>query len=441
MFSDSSPAYKEAEYPSLAPLNVEVFEPIIGKDKLDRLKAIAQPLKGRHWVHVSSTFAGGGVAEMLQSIVPITRGLDINSSWYCIEGEDEFFVTTKKFHNAIQGVQQDFSLDDLRVYIDTNKANFNGSVISGDMIVVHDPQPCASIVHGNYLGNTVWRCHIDTTSADPLVWDFLSPYINNYQGAIFSMDEFVRPGIKVPNFIITPAINPLSVKNRQRTHEEAAATVADLFAEHHIDPSRPMLLAVSRYDVHKNQGTIIQAFKQMKQAGLGGDEKPILLLVGNLAADDPEGSAMYKKIQAEIGEDPDIFALLNIPDNDENIGALMRLAIGFIHVSTREGFGLVVTEAMWQGTPVIGSNVGGITLQVIEEETGYVVDPFDKERIAEKMGKIVRTAGDGEAMRQRAIDHVRDNFLITTQIEKYLLLMRYLLGIDSPRYPLAHPGD
>lgn len=436
MYNDSSPQYLE-EHPSLAPVNISIFENIIGRECIERMQQLAAPLEGKEWAHVSSTFAGGGVAEMLQSIVPITRGLGIDSNWFCIEGPDDFFVTTKKFHNAIQGVNQDFSLEELfHTYIETNKNNFNGQAIHGDMIIVHDPQPCASIVHGNYQGNVIWRCHIDTTEADPIVWNFLLPYINHYDGALFSHRNFIKEGIKVPTYIVTPAINPLNVKNKPRTEEEACDTLSDLFEEYDIDPDRPIVLAVSRYDVHKNQGTIISAFKKLKEDPVFKRTNPQLILVGNLAPDDPEGEMMYQKILTLINGDPDIKALLNIPNNDENIGALMKLADVFVHISTKEGFGLVVTEAMWQATPVIGSDIGGIALQVLDGKTGFTVDPFDEDKVCQHLIYLLEHPEERQKMGEQAREHVRDNFLVTGLIEKYLILMRYLLRIEVPSFAL-----
>lgn len=422
---------------SLAPVNIEIFEHLIGKDEIEELKQLAAPLENRRWSHVNSTYEGGGVAEMLQNIVPIARGLGLRTNWLCLEAEEDFFITTKKLHNAIQGVREDFHLQELfDIYIETNKKNFNGSVVEADLTIVHDPQPCASIIHGSYTGKVLWRCHIDTTAADQMIWNFLLPYINNYDGAIFSLSEFIKNGLRVPTYTIAPSINPLSVKNKERTKEQALNTLEPLLEEHRIDPERPIILAVSRYDIHKNQKTIVRAFQQLKRNGIYKKLRPQLVLVGNLASDDPEGQEMYDGILRQIDGDNDIFALLNIENNDENIGALMRIAGAYVHVSTKEGFGLVVTEAMWQGTPVIGSNIGGIKLQVLEGKTGFLVDPNDVDKISEHMSFFLRFPEEREKMGALARRHVGSNFLITHLLKKYLKLMRYVLGIEYPHYAL-----
>lgn len=434
MFHSESTRFLEKNV-ALGPVEPEVYTDIIGEEKVQRLKNYASVLQDKEWAHVNSTFTGGGVAEMLRSVVPIAKGLGINTKWYCIEGKEDFYSITKRFHNIIQGVKQDFTLQDLfETYIKTNKANFENKVINEDFTVVHDPQPCASIVHGNYESKTVWRCHIDTSDANEMIWNFLLPYINNYDSVVFSMREFVKDGINKPVYQISPAIDPLTRKNRQRTSQEAMDVLEDLFAAHHIDAERPILLAVSRYDIHKNQKTIIQSFKELKKDPSIKKLKPQLILVGNSASDDPEGTQMYRDILKEIDGDKDIYPLLNIENNDENIGALMKLARLLIHISTKEGFGLVVTEALWQGTPVIGSNVGGIKLQVVSSKTGFLVEPYDVERIVGFTKHLLLHKEDREKLGIQAIEHVREHFLITSLVAKYIRLMRFLLGTDFPYF-------
>ncbi len=434
MYSNRSQKYLENHTP-LDPVEIESYMDIIGREKIEELKNLSKLLEGKKWSHVNSTFEGGGVAEMLQSIVPIACGLGLDCEWYCIEATEHFYSITKRFHNIIQGLDQKFTLDELLdLYINTNKENFKDTRIVADMTLVHDPQPCASVVHGHYEGKMVWRCHIDTSEANEQIWNFLLPYINNYDGVVFSHKSFAKEGIKKPVYQIAPAIDPLMPKNRQRNKKESLDTLSDLFSEHNIDAERPIVLAVSRYDVHKNQKTIIEAFKRLKESKEIHNIKPQLIIVGNSASDDPEGMEMYKTIQEIIDNDEDIYALLNIPNNDENIGALMRLADVFIHVSTKEGFGLVVTEAMWQGTPVIGSQVGGITMQVLNDKTGFLVSPNDVESIKTFTKHILTDKEEKERLGIHAMEHVRENFLITGLVKRYLILMRFMLGIDFPYF-------
>lgn len=436
MYHSESKRYKK-DFEELLPRHTEAYAGVIGQAKVERLKNLAIPLQDKSWAHINSTFVGGGVAEMLKSVVPIAKGLGIDTKWYCMEGNDDFYGITKGFHNSIQGVPHKFTLKDLLdTYLKTNKDNFEGRVMQEDFTIVHDPQPIASIVYGAFSGKVLWRCHIDTTEAIDTVWNFLLPYINNFDGAIFSMEEFVKEGINKPVYQIVPCIDPLTQKNRQRTMLDATNTLEPLFKEYKIDPNRPIVLAVSRYDVHKNQKTIIEAFKELKKDPEIKKLHPQLIIVGNSADDDPEGKAMYENILKIINKDPDIYPLVNISNNDENIGALMHLAEVFIHVSTKEGFGLVVTEALWQGTPVIGSNVGGIKLQVINDETGYLVEPMDVKTIAKHTKELLLDKEKRDLLGMQAIEHVRNNFLITTLVEKYLLLMRHYLGLSEPTFRL-----
>lgn len=436
MYHDQSEKYKKL-FGELSPVDIDSYMLIIGAREVEEIKRLALLLKNKTWCHVNSTFEGGGVAEMLKSVVPIAKGLGIDCKWYCIEGTHNFYSITKRFHNIIQGLDQKFTIEDLlETYLETNKKNFENERIISDMTVVHDPQPCASVVHGNYEGKMIWRCHIDTSEANEMIWNFLLPYVNNYDGTIFSQRSFVKQGIKKPVYQIAPAIDPLSVKNRQRSEKDARAALAPFFEEYGIDPERPMILAVSRYDVHKNQETIIKCFKRLKKDRDVRKQKPILVIVGNSATDDPEGMEMYRKIELVADHDPDIYTLLNIKNNDECIGALMKVAKIFVHISTKEGFGLVVTEALWQGTPVIGSNVGGITLQVINGKTGYLVEPQSTGSIVTFMKYLLTNPDEREKLGYNAIEYVRENFLITTLVKKYLVLMRFLLGIDFPYFKI-----
>ncbi len=432
MFHDKSERYLK-EAPPFEALNLQSYKEVIGNSKIEKLKQLAAPLENKVWAHINSTYIGGGVAEMLKSLVPLAKGFGIDAQWHLFEAHSEdFFYITKKFHDLIQGVEQSFSVEELHgVYIDNSIKNFENYSVKADLTVVHDPQPCATSVFGNYEGPKLWRCHIDTTSANKLIWNFFLPFINHYDGAIFTDERFVKQGVKKPVYRIAPSIDPLSPKNRQLSEQEARQILTPLFNKHNIDGERPIVLAVSRYDIHKNQATIIKAFKEIKKDKEVQKKNPILVIVGNTATDDPDGLAMYGQIMEDRENDTDIFLLMNIENNDENIGALMRVANQFVHVSTKEGFGLVVTEALWQGTPVIGSNVGGIPQQVIDNETGFLVEPFDSEQIKMKMKYLLLHRDESKHIGKQAMEHVRENFLLPSLLEKYLLLMRHYSGIDS----------
>lgn len=439
MFDDRSKKFKN-QYVPLKKLDVNAYAPFVGKEKIDRLKFLSEPLQQKVWANVNSTIIGGGVAEMLQSTVPFARDLGVDCRWFVIEGSAEFFKVTKKFHNLLQGVKQDITMEEVfHAYLETIHWNTQKTKIVGQMIVVHDPQPAAIIMGGNIYGHTLWRCHIDTSQASRRIWRFLLPYINQFDGAIFTTKEFMKDQIQIPAYEIHPSIDPLRDKNKLITKKEALKVLSSLFNKYNIDPNRPIILAVSRYDIHKNQKTIIKAFKYLKTL-IPKKIKPILIIVGNTASDDPEGDKMYEDIKKEIDNDKDIYALLNIENNDTSIGALMTLADCFVHLSTKEGFGLVVTEAMWHKTPVIGSRVGGIKLQVLNGKTGYLLNPSSYKLAAKKMSSILENPAEKKILSENAHKHVRNNFLIPHLVEKYLFLMRYYLEIDNKIPPFRING-
>ena len=416
----------------------EDYEPYIGSKRVEELKVLAKPLEGKGWANVNSTFQGGGVAEMLHSIIPLALGLGIEASWYAIQGNDEFFKVTKKFHNLLQGVDQPISQSEIfGAYLDTIHENVRNTSIVSDMIEIHDPQPAAMIMDDVFTGNIIWRCHIDTSSPNHTIWDFLLPYINYCAGAIFTMPEFIGPGLQIPCYQIAPSIDPMAKKNHQYSDDEALQVLSPLFHKDNIDPERPILAAISRYDIHKNQSSILKAFKRLRQEKKH-NPPPYLIFLGNTATDDPEGDTMLERLREEAGDDPDIRFWVNVENNDMVVGSLMHLARAFIHVSTREGFGLVVSEALWQGTPVIGSRVGGIMKQVLDSETGYLVNPLDSETMAAKMGRVLDYPEEAVTLGKRGKEHVRRHFLLPELVRNYLILLGYYTGAsrDIPPFRL-----
>jgi len=298
------------------------------------------------------------------------------------------------------------------------------------MVTVHDPQPAAMVMNGNIYGHTLWRCHIDTSNASRVIWRFLLPYINHYEGAIFTAPEFVKENLHIPTYEVSPSIDPLREKNKQRSRKEALKILEPVFNEHNIDAERPIVLAVSRYDIHKNQKVIIESFKLMKKSIAKGIN-PILVIMGNSATDDPEGGAIYEEVKKAAGDDKDIYLLLNVENNDEVVGSLMSIANCFVHISTKEGFGLVVTEAMWQAIPVIGSKVGGIPKQVINGINGILAGANETSQIAKGMQAFLQDKKLRDSFGQAAHKHVSENFLLPHMLRKELILMRYHLEIDN----------
>ncbi len=408
-------------------LDIVEYEPYIGPARVQSIRCAAAPLEGRSWTNINSTCTGGGVAEILSSLVPLARGAGLDAEWLVIHGDDRFFQTTKKLHNLLQGVDQPIDLDELNAYLDTIDDNMRARDVRSDLVVIHDPQPAAAIATGALFGNVVWRCHLDTSAPNKMVWRFLLSYINQCAGAIFTDPDFVGPGIQIPTYCIRPCIDPLAEKNYQHTRETALDALGPLLNAHNVDPDRPILAAVSRYDIHKNQATILRAFAKLREER-HAMPPPYLIFLGNTAADDPEGGAVLEELRVLANDDPDVRFWVNVPDNDRVVGALMHLARAFVHISTREGFGLVVSEALWQGTPVIGSAVGGIRQQVIDGDTGIVVHPLDVEATA---GGIARLLEDSETARHLGAagrEHVRKNFLLPELLRHYLSLLAFYAG-------------
>ena len=419
------------EYHSDRTVTPDDYQPYIGKEGVDRLKRLADPVRGKSWASLSSTFQGGGVAEMLQSVIPLVRSMGIEASWSVIEGPQEFFQVTKKFHNLLQGVAQPITLEEIfGEYLATIEANAKRANIAADMIIVHDPQPIGLTASGAFVGNVLWRCHIDTSAPNPTLWRFVLPYINQCAGAIFTQPEFVGAGLNVPVYQIAPCIDPLVDKNQLYNEREALGTLDPLFTAHGVDPERPILAAISRYDIHKNQAMILEAFGKLREERTY-PKPPYLIFLGNTAPDDPEGEGMLASLREQAGDDPDVRFWVNVADNDRVVGALMHLARSFIHVPTREGFGLVVTEALWQGTPVVGSNVGGVTRQVVDGETGYVVNPHDVEAIASRMARVLDDPEEAEALGKGGRERVRRNFLLPELVSRYLTLLDYYSGVSD----------
>ncbi|MBF0253814.1 MAG: glycosyltransferase [Candidatus Omnitrophica bacterium] len=419
------------EYQPATSLSPDDYTEVIGRQKVEELKRLADPLRGKRWSHVNSTFMGGGVAEMLKSVIPLARSMGIEAEWMTIRGSDAFFNVTKKFHNMLQSQPMEITLDEIfEAYLDTIDQNAKSTFIASDLTVIHDPQPAALVMNGVIFGNVLWRCHIDTSSPNRIVWRFLLPYINHCAGAIFTMPQFVGPGIQIPTYQIMPCIDPLADKNRQIPQEEALEILSPLFTRDGIDPGRPVIAAISRYDIHKNQSTILKAFRKYRDEH-HPDPKPYLIFMGNTATDDPEGGAMLETLKNQAQSDKDVIFWVNEENNDRVVGALMKLAQVFVHVSTREGFGLVVTEAMWQGTPVIGSRVGGIPAQVIDEKTGFTVDPLNVDELAWRMSYFMENAAGGKRLGRQAIEHVRSHFLLPELFRRHLGLLRFYTGVDK----------
>lgn len=399
---------------------MELYEKIVGKDVLDHLYQLAQPLRGRRVVHVNSTRTGGGVAEILERLVPLMNDLGIETEWLVIRGDEDFFKTTKSFHNALQGIPVGIADGLLAHYEEVNAQNasdLRAELEGADLVVVHDPQPAALInFFPNRKGKWIWRCHIDLSRPWRPVWKYLRQFVLRYDASIFSLADFAQP-LPHPLYIIPPSIDPLSDKNRELTSKE----IKECLEGFGIDPTRPLLVQISRFDRFKDPLGVIQAYKLAKKFSPSLQ----LVLAGGPASDDPEGEAVYEEVRLFAADDPDVHILMLPPKADFEINALQRGATIVLQKSLKEGFGLTVTEALWKGKPVIGGDTGGIRLQVINHHTGFRV--HTPEGAALRIRYLLNHPEILKAMGIKARQFVRENFLLTRHLRDYLALMIALL--------------
>lgn len=401
-----------------------------GSDVIHHLRQLAAPLEGLKVVHVNSTRVGGGVAEILDKLVPLMRELGLDASWEVISGAEEFFQCTKHMHNALQGNQVSISPALLAAYEDTNARNaeqLRPVLEAADVVFIHDPQPAALLKHcPDRRGKWIWRCHIDVSHPYRAVWKYLRSYLRDFDASIFSLPDFAQP-LPHPQYIIPPSIDPLSEKNIELEAQEITA-VRERFG---LDPQRPLVLQVSRFDRFKDPLGVLHAHQLAKRF------LPALQLVlaGGSATDDPEGAQVLQEVEHEAARDDSVHVLLLPPDAHRTINALQRSAEVVIQKSIREGFGLTVTEAMWKGKAVIGGDTGGIRLQVIDFHTGFRVST--PEGAALRIRYLLHQPERLAEMGNKAREFVRENFLLTRQLREYLTLILALRGDGTDRIELG----
>lgn len=396
------------------------YAAVVGEEEIAQLRGLARPLAGLKVVHVNSTRVGGGVAEILTKMVPLMQELGLDVSWEVIIGEDSFYACTKTFHNALQGNPVEPSAAQLRIYEKTNAANadrLRDQLAGADVVIIHDPQPAPLLgLIPERKGRWVWRCHIDLSRPHRPVWKYLLPHVAGYDGSIFSLASFARR-LPHPCYLIPPSIDPLSDKNRDLAEKEIDA-VRQRF---NLDPGRFLATQVSRFDRFKDPVGVVRAWELVRRHVPGLQ----LVLAGGSATDDPEGAEVLREVQEVAGSHEDVRILLLPADAHLTINALQRASDIILQKSTREGFGLTVTEGLWKGKPVIGGNVGGIRLQVHDHHTGFLVDT--PEGAAVRMRYLLSHSHARIRMGQRARRFVQDNFLLTRHATDYLALIHGLL--------------
>jgi trehalose synthase len=391
------------------------YAAVAGDIAVAQLRQLARTLQGARVVHVNSTRVGGGVAEILDWMVPLMRELGLEASWEVIEGHEAFFEVTKTFHNALQGKASVLTPAMIATYEQNNRDNAQrlGPLLKdADFVFIHDPQPAFLYnTVADKRGKWVWRCHIDSSHPVRKIWKYIENIVAHYDASIFSMAEFAQP-LPHPQFIIAPSIDPLSPKNRDLDPADIAAA----YARFGISTDVPVFLQVSRFDRFKDPLGVIAAFE-----ALCGTVPCELVLAGGGASDDPEGMVVLEEVMRAAENNPRIHVLMLPNDAHATINALQRGSTVILQKSIQEGFGLTVTEALWKEKPVIGGNVGGIRLQVHDYHTGFLVNT--PEGAALRLREMLHNPDSIRAMGRTGRRFVRDHFLLTRHIREYLTLM------------------
>jgi trehalose synthase len=391
---------------------LEQYEPLIGTAAVERIAAKAKGVRTMRVAHVSSTFYGGGVTELLTPLTLMMNASGIETDWHLIQGTPGFFGCTKKLHNTLQGESVEFSDAEKAIYEQVVFENATRLHLDDcDAVIVHDPQPLPLIAHFPDRDMPwLWQCHVDLSSPYPPVWTYLRQFIGRYDAAIFSLPEYGQP-LSVDQHFITPAIDPFSAKNR----ELSAREIREFLDNYKIPADRPLVTQISRFDRWKDPMGVIEAFRKARQ-----QVDCTLVLVGNNASDDPEGGKILEQIQSAADEGIIILSV----DDPTLVNALQRAAAVVLQKSLREGFGLTVTEAMWKGAAVIGGDVGGIRHQIKDGWNGFLVDTPDE--AAARMVQLLKDAKLRKQIGSRARESVRQNFLMSRLLEDWLdLLSRY----------------
>ena len=405
----------------LGELNIEPYRAIVGNDVIAELQRIAEPLRGLKVLHLNATSYGGGVSELLRSVVPLERALGIAADWRIIAADDAFFNVTKMMHNALQGQSAALTAEQIATYREVSIRNAGLMDTDYDVYVVHDPQPLAIRHYTKHVGSRwIWRCHIDTVEHSPDVWAFLEPFVAEYDAAIFTMPEFVPDGFPVSRVrIIPPAIDPLSPKNM-----DLPTSVCDrILGWIGINLDEPLVAQVSRFDPWKDPMGVLSAYRMVRA------EIPTLqlALVGSMALDDPQGWDIYRQLASAAEDDPRVHIFTNLTGvGNVEVNAFQRRAEVVIQKSIREGFGLVVSEALWKGTSVVAGKAGGLPLQMPVGIGGYLVETI--EGAAARILELIRNPDESHRLGELGREHVKQHFLLPRLIADELRLIAEVVG-------------
>jgi len=388
------------------------YRKVSGNEVIDSILSEGHALNGKHIVHISSTLYGGGVAEMLNSLVPLMNEAGISTGWRVLKGTPEFFVVTKKFHNALQGERIEPRYSRKRVYLEVNRTFSRITHLEKhSCVIVHDVQPLPLINFMKKRQPWVWRCHVDLSNPDPQTYSYLKRFIAKYDAAIISNEKFHRP--KNKSFVIYPSIDPLSPKNREMKEKK----IKKMLSKRGVDLDKPIVSQVSRFDKWKDPLGVIRAYRAIKKK-----TDCRLVLLGSMADDDPEGPAIFKAVHEEAKRLKDVVVLSEY--NDYLVNALQRASSVVVQKSLKEGFGLTVSEALWKNTPVIGTKAGGIPLQIVDGKTGFITK--SQRSFEKKLVFLLKHPEEAIAMGEAGHEFVKENFLVTRHLLDYIRLLKQI---------------
>ncbi len=405
----------------VAVASIDDYLPIVGEHVVSRLRQLADRLKGARILHVNATAYGGGVSELLRSSVSIQRGLGLDVEWRVISGSESFFEVTKSIHNALQGAQYELTSEARETYLLQNGYNAQQMEGTYDYVVIHDPQPAAILeMLGHDSHKWVWRCHIDTSHPNEDVLRFLLPYIDEYDALVFTLDQFVPETLRNHNVhLIPPGIDPLSPKNFDISDDHCRRILAWVG----VQTDQPLLTQVSRFDPWKDPLGVVRVYRMVRE------EIPEvqLALLGSLALDDPQAWDLLHDVQQQTHDDPQILVATNLTGiGNTEVNVFQRTSDVVMQKSIREGFGLIVSETLWKGTPMVAGKTGGIPMQMPEGVGGYLVDPQDEADMAGRIIQLLRDPALATNLGTRGRAHIRQHFLVTRMIEQELTLLSSL---------------
>jgi trehalose synthase len=394
---------------------LDSYRELVGDELISEITRVARNLYGVRVVHVNSTYHGGGVAEMLSSLLPLMNDVGVESDWRILHGTPEFFTITKKFHNGLQGDPVNLTEMKRHLYLENNEAFAAYCRLDADCVIIHDPQPLPLIRFYKKTQPWVWRCHLDMSNPNEELWDYLKGFILRYDRVVVSHKKYVREDLPIEHTIIHPVIDPLSSKNK----ELPDSLIAKTLKKHGVPTDKPIITQISRFDKWKDPENVVEVFKKVK-----AKVDCRLVMCGSMAVDDPEGWSIYRKIQQmanALVEKNDIILLTS--EDNILVNALQRTAAVVIQKSLREGFGLTVTEALWKQTPVVASNVGGIPLQMLDGQTGYLINPHDVKKAAERVIFLLKHPSKAKEMGSKGKELIRKKFLVTRLLHDDLKLL------------------